>query len=204
MSTTRVCKCCEVHGLAGAVVAVCLALSPSSGSVARGQAVPTAQRKLALSSFAGVSGVYTGLGGARNIDVTAGFDVGFMPHYGFYPSAEVRGSYPVVGGVLDNQRNLLVGLKVARKYAMVHLYVDLLVGRGQIKYHGGYPAQTPGLYYLQSSSNVFSPGAGLAVDLVGPFGLIADAQIPRYSTPVTTSGHLYAKVFTLGLQYRFR
>ena len=204
VNTGEALKLCKVHFSNRLAVAVCLALMPSAGSVARCQAIPTAQRKLDLSVFAGGSGVYTGLGSGRNIAITAGVDVGFSPRMGFYPSAEIRGSYPLLGGILDDQRNVLAGLKVARKYGFLYPYVDFLAGRGQINYHNGYPAPVPGLFYLQTASAVLSPGTGVALDVGGPFRLIADAQLQRYSTPATKSGHLYAESFTFGVQYRFR
>lgn len=193
--------CCVVRGWS---LAACLCGPLYSTLVMRGQAVPTAERRIALSVFAGPTGTYTGLQSGRNVAITAALDINVLPFHGFYPTAEIRGSYPIVNGVLDDQRNVLGGPKLSRKYGIFHPYVDLLAGRGQIRYHNGYPSRVPGLYYLQSVSNVFSSGGGCALDLLGSFRVISDLQILRYSTPVTESGHIYAKALTFGLEYRIR
>lgn len=181
-----------------------LSVSPFWPTCAVAQAAPTASRRLGIALFGGLTGTYTGLQSARNLAVTAGVDLDFAPTRGFYPSAEVRGTYPVYGGVLDDQRNVLGGLKVARSYGRVHPYVDLLGGRGQINYHNGYPSLDPHIFYLQSAGNVFAAGGGLAVDALKGIRVRADAQAQRYSTPVTTTGRIIADAFTLGIEYRFR
>jgi hypothetical protein len=150
--------------------------------------------------------LFLGLHGGRNLALTAGADLGFRSVHDFHPAIEVRGTYPVDGGTLDAQRNVLAGPRLSRAYSWGRPYVDFLVGRGQINYkNNGYPAANdPRRIYLQTASNVFSPGGGITVDVTRGFRLMADAQYQRYSTPVTSSGHLYAKAFTLGIEYRIR
>lgn len=167
----------------------------------RAQAVPTARQKLQLSGFAGAAGVYTGLGGGRNLSINAGLDVGFRPYFGLSPAIEVRGMYPVDVGSVDSQTNVLAGLVVGRRYRGLHPYADFLFGRGRIDYSPPYPDLTRSILYLRTASNVFSPGAGVDLGVTRRFGVKADVQYQRYGTPVTASGHLYAAPITLGLIY---
>ena len=75
-------------------------------SLVRAQAMPTASRIVTLSDFGGLTGTFTGLDGGRNLGITAGGDIGFRPFHGFYPSAEVRGTYPIDDGQVDSQKNI--------------------------------------------------------------------------------------------------
>ncbi len=171
-----------------------------------GQASPTATRTLQISAFGGLSGTDTGLFSGRNLGITAGVDLGFRPFHTFYPSLEVRGTYPVSKGNVDSERNILSGIKISKRYGRFHPYGDFLVGRGQINYgNGGYAAPDFQSYYVyvQSVSNVFSPGAGLDLQLDRQFSVKVDGQFQRYSSPVTDSGHLYSKSLTVGIVYRF-
>jgi hypothetical protein len=56
--------------------------------------------------------------------------------------------------------------------------------------------------YAQTASTVLSPGAGANLFLSDHFALKADFQFQHYQSPVTASGSVYAKAFTLGLTYR--
>lgn len=168
-----------------------------------GQAVPTAIQRLQVSTFGGVSGVHTGFDSGRNLDTTVGVDLGFLPHYSLFPSLEVRGTYPVDKGQVDSQKNILVGPKVALHYGRIHPYGDFLFGRGQINYQNGATNPVRTAFYVQSVSNVFSPGAGLDFELNEHFALKADAQFERYSSPVTDSRHPFAKIVTFGNRVPF-
>ena len=171
---------------------------------AHAQVGPSAARPLQLSAFGGFTGNYTGLLGGRNLAVTAGGDLGLPPRFSLTPSLEVRGLYPFYNGHVDSQRNLLGGLKLAKPYGHLHPYADILFGRGQINYRpGGLPDPTQTFLYLQSVSGVISPGAGVDFQLSDTLFLKADAQFQRYATPVTTSGHIYAKPLTIAVVYRF-
>jgi hypothetical protein len=173
-------------------------------SLVRAQAFATASRPFSLSAFGGATGTWTGLDGGKNIGITAGGDIGFRPFHRFYPSAEVRGTYPVDNGQIDSQKNILFGIKVERYFGDLHPYGDFLYGRGKIIYeNGGYPNPSGTLLYLDSVSNVFSGGGGLDVTLTQHFALKIDAQFQRYASPVTTSGSLYSKPITIGVVYRF-
>lgn len=172
---------------------------------AHAQAAPAYIQPLALSAFGGINGTYTGLSGGKNLGITAGVDLRFYNLRDYMFSAEVRGTYPVDAGTIDSQKDALGGLKVERTFFdSVHPYADFLFGRGLIDYQGpGYlnPSQT--LIYTSSPSNVFSPGAGVDLDLYGPLAIKLDAQFQHWDTPVTTSGSIYAKALTLGVVYRF-
>ncbi|MBW4040265.1 MAG: porin family protein, partial [Acidobacteria bacterium] len=184
-----------------AILAVVACLS--SSITASAQAVPTAAQTLHVSAFGGLTGTYTGIAGGRNLGITAGVDLGIRPVFAFYPSLELRGTYPIATGSIDSQRNILGGINLARSYGRLHPYGDLLFGRGQINYGAGRVTPDRTAYYIQSFSNVLSPGLGLDLDLSDHLAVKFDAQLQRYSSPVTTSGHLYAKPLTLGVTYRF-
>lgn len=168
----------------------------------KAQAVPTATRRLQVKVFAGGSGVYTGLNSGRNIGISAGVDLGIHSLHSVFPSLELRGTLPVDKGQTDNQRNVLVGLKLAQYYGPLHPYADLLYGRGEIRYPSGYDTPDRKFFYIQSTSNVFSPGVGLDLKFTDHLDLKVDAQFQRYSTPVVASGHLLAPSVMLGLSYR--
>ena len=173
-------------------------------SKASAQAAPTATRNVDLSVFAGLSGNYTGIAGGRNLDLTAGADIGFRPLFSFYPSIEGRGEYPLDGGAVDRQENVLGGLKLARHYGRLLPYGDVLAGRGAISYQKfRFPTADPAFYYVRSVSNVFSVGGGVDFALTSHWLFKLDAQFQRYSSPVTASGHAVSKPLTAGLTYRF-
>ena len=172
--------------------------------MAAAQALPTADRDLQITVFGGITGLYTGLDGGRNLSITAGGDIGVRSRFGIYPAAEVRGTYAIDKGKIDNQKNVLVGLRLGKIFGPVRPYGDFLVGRGQINYTPARPdALTPSVRYNYSTSTVLSPGAGFDVQLTRAFAVKFDGQYQRYATPVTPSGHLYAKPFTIGVVYRF-
>ena len=115
--------------------------------------------------------------GGKNIGITAGGDIGFRPFHDFYPSVEVRGTYPIDDGQVDSQKNILVGGKVERFYGNFHPYADFFFGRGKIDYlHGGYPNPAGTLLYLDSISNVYAGGGGLDFTLTDHFALKIDAE----------------------------
>ncbi len=183
-----------------AIVATVFASSFS----ARAQSLPAAVQRLQLSAFGGVSGVYTGLGSGRNLAVTAGVDLGLPPIFSLSPTLEVRGSYAIDKGKVDSQKNIMGGVTVAKDFGRVRPYGDVFVGRGQINYGNGYVNPAGNLRYLQTNSNVFATGGGLDLRLDRHFAIKLDAQIERYASPVTVSGHLYAKAVTVGMVYHFR
>lgn len=168
------------------------------------QSAPTATRALRLSAFAGANGTFTGLSGGKNAGLTAGVDLSIRPYFSLEPSIEVRGTYPVHDGTIDAQKNILGGLKLAKRFGPFHPYGDILFGRGEIAYqNGGYSDPIGLLVYYQTVSGVIAPGAGVDLDVSPHFSLKADASFPRYATPVTPSGHLTGTSLTGGLVYRF-
>ncbi|MGA8940120.1 MAG: outer membrane beta-barrel protein [Acidobacteriaceae bacterium] len=173
-------------------------------SIVHGQAMPTASRPFTFSAFGAATGTYTGLRGGKNLGITAGVDMNFKPFHMFYPSAEVRGTYPVDDGKVDAQENLLFGPRIERYYGHLRPYVDFLYGRAKVDYqNGGIPNPAGTLLYLDSVSNVFSFGGGLDYTLTDHFALKIDGQFQRYSVPVTTSGAIYSVPLTIGVVYRF-
>jgi hypothetical protein len=178
-----------------------LALLPA---MAHAQASPTGVEAFRLSTFAGATGTYTGLGGGRNLGITAGVDLGIRSIFSLEPSLEVRGTYPFAKGQLDSQKDVLGGIKLAKRFYAFHPYVDLLYGRGQINYAGqGYLNPNRNFLYLQTAGNVLSPGVGVDLPIAPQFSLKADFQYQRWDTPAVASGHIYAKPLTVGLTYYF-
>jgi hypothetical protein len=167
-----------------------------------GQAAPTATAGLQLSAFAGATGDYTGLAQGRNLSITAGVDATFRPFFGLFPTAEVRGTYPIERGSVDGQKNVLGGLTLGPHLGWIHPYGDVLVGRGEIDFSTPYPNPSDTEVYVQTASTVISPGAGANLFFTEHFAVKADFQFQHYDTPVTSSGSLYSKALTVGITYR--
>ena len=175
-----------------------------------GQGTPTASRAFEPSVFAGLSGTYTGLNASRNLGITAGVDVGFHPCFGLLPALELRGTYPADSGAVVGEESFEGGLKVAKRIRRFRPYADILFGRGQLNYqHGGFVVPAQDFEYIQSTSNVLSPGIGIETDLTPHFALLLDGQYQHWAVPFppsgvgTASGSIYSKVGTLGVVYRF-
>jgi len=167
------------------------------------QASATATQRFQLSAFGAATGTYTGIDGRRFFGVTAGADLGLRSYYHVHPSFEIRGSYPLAGGQVRS-RNILGGLKVSHSFGPLTPYADILFGRGQINYGAaGVPNFNQTIAYVQTPSNVLSPGVGVDARVSDHFDLKAEVQLQRYSTPVLASGHAYAEPISLGLAYRF-
>ncbi|SEC60679.1 outer membrane protein [Terriglobus roseus] len=165
------------------------------------QAIPTAVKNVPLSFFGGVSGVYTGLSGGKNLSITAGADLRLRDVFGLAPSIELRGTYPMVRGNVVGQKNVLAGLRVDRTFGRITPYGNILFGLGQMTYDPLRANPSATFAYAYSSSNVYSPGAGVEFEVTPAWGIKADGQFQRYSTPVNESGHIYAKSLTLGVVY---
>ncbi len=179
-----------------------LALLSVGAGYAHAQATPTATAGLQLSAFGAASGVYTGVGLGKNLSITAGVDATFRPLFGIFPTLEVRGTYPVNRGDIDGQKNVLGGIALGKHIGRIQPYGDFLIGRGEIDFITPYPNPTDTIAYSQTASTVLSPGAGLNYFVSNHFALKADFQFEHYESPVTTSGAVYAKAFSLGIDYR--
>lgn len=176
----------------------------ASCSYASGQSLATATREITPSVFGGVSGVYTGLDAGRNLSVMAGVDVTFRPRSVWQPALEYRGMYALDKGGIDSMKNNLGGIKILKSYGHLRPYGDALAGRGETTYaNGGYQVPNKPVFYTQSSSNVFSFGGGVDLFSSESVALKLDFQAQRYSSPVTTSGHLFSEVGTVGVVYVF-
>ena len=158
---------------------------------------------MTLSAFAGVSANYTGVELEKNGDITAGADVGFKQFAGFLPAVEVRGSYPIAKGNVANMENLLAGIRLGRRKDRFNPYGDVLFGRGKLDFPHGLSTPTGTFIVLSNTTNVLSFGGGLDYNLSQHFGAKGDFQFQKYDTPVTASGSVYSKVFTVGITYRF-
>lgn len=179
-----------------------LALAGAGAERASAQALPTATAGVQFSVFGGATGVFTGVGLGKNLSITAGADATIRPFFTLFPSLEVRGTYPVDSGHVGGERNVLVGLKLARHLGRLQPYGDILAGRGEIKFSPPYPNPSDTIIYAQTASLVISPGAGVDYGLTEYLSFKGDFQFQRYEAPVTTSGYVYSKAFTLGITYR--
>jgi len=168
------------------------------------QALPTATQASSLSVFGGLSGVSTGIGGGRNVGITAGVDYAIRGFGRYRPVIEVRGTYPIHSGTIDDQKSILFGGRLERPMRAFHPSGDFLIGRGEINYIGTFLVNGAPLtsVYLQSSSTVYSPGAGVEYDLTHSFAARADVQFQHWDTPAVYSGSVWAKQATLALTYR--
>lgn len=196
--------------LTPAVAVLTLAAASSLGPVASGQSRSTASRTFEPSAFVGLSGTYTGLEGGRNAAVTAGFDLGFHPFFGLLPALEIRGTYPINSGSIAGEESFEAGLRVQKRYRRFRPYVDLLIGRGQLNYqNGGFIVPAQNFRYLQSTSNVISPGIGFEIDATEHFSLLLDGQFQHWSLPfdptgaTAGTGSIYSKAGTIGVVYHF-
>jgi hypothetical protein len=171
---------------------------------AHGQALPTASQESNLSVFVGATGVYTGVGGGRNLGITAGGDIAIHNFFGFRPALEVRGTYPIHDGTIADEKSILGGVRVERPIGRLHPYGDFLIGRGEIEYIRTFNNPTNlGIVYLSSDTTVYSPGAGFEYELTPHFAFRADGQYQHWDTPAIASGVAWAKVGTVAATYRF-
>ncbi len=168
----------------------------------RAQTASTASQQLELSAFAGVTGTFTRIAGGKNLDITGGVDLTYLPFRLLRPTLELRGTYPVDNGTLDGQRNFQGGIKVEHDFGRLRPYADFLIGRGQIDYgFGGF--RVGDILYISSTSNIYSFGGGADLDLTPHVALKGDVQVQHWDSPVVISGTLYPVALTLGGVYRF-
>jgi hypothetical protein len=184
-----------------AVLAVSVLSILGGAGAAWGQAMPTASQGSSLSVFAGATGVYTGISGGRNLGITAGGDYSLHGFFGFRPAVEVRGTYPIHDGGVDDQKSILAGVRVERPIRRFHPYGDFLIGRGEINYISLFAIGFD--QYIRTDSTVYSPGAGFEYDLTHHFAVRTDAQLQHWDTPVNPSGSAWAKQGTVAVTYRF-
>ena len=181
---------------------LCLGLCFGCSSImAIGQAVATASQASSLSVFGGLTGVYTGLEGGRNLGVTAGVDYTVGGYHRFHPGLEIRGTYPMIDGNVAKEKDAMVGVRVTHRAGPFNVYGDFLIGRGEIKYIAPFDIGT--LRYLATDTNIYSPGLGAEFDLTHHFGVRADAQFERWSTPAIPAGSAWAEVLTGAATYTF-
>lgn len=190
--------------------AVLLAVSVVIGTPVRAQGIPTASRGFVPSAFGAITGTYTGLNGGRNLGITAGVDLGFKPFRGFLPSIEGRGTYPIDNGEVAGEEHVEGGLRVQRRYGPLRPYADFLFGRGELNYqNGGLAVPMQAFRYLQTTTNVISPGLGVEIDATPHFALLVDGQFQIWGVPfdpsgnTSGSGHIFSFPGTIGVVYRF-
>lgn len=173
------------------------------------QSLPTASRGVVPSAFAGITGTYTGLDGGRNLGLTAGIDIGFRPFFGLLPSIEGRGTYPINNGSVVGEEYAAGGLRLGKRYGSFRPYVDFLFGRGELNYqNGGLAVPQQAFRYVQTTSNVISPGLGFEVDVTEKFAVRFDGQYQFWNVPFDPSGatpnatRIHAMPGTIGVVYR--
>lgn len=167
------------------------------------QAHPTAESASRVSFFGGVTGTETGLYNSQNGGITAGVDVEVFHLFGFHPALEARGTYPIADGNAVAIKNALGGLRLEKRWGPVHPYGDFLFGRAELDYqNGGLLSKDGTTYYIQSLTNVWSPGGGAELDLTRHFAVRLDVQLQHYSSPITQSGSEWSTAGTIGVTYR--
>ncbi len=160
--------------------------------------MPTASQTSNLSVFAGVTGVYTGSSGGRNLGITAGGDLAIGGFFGFRPAVEVRGTYPVYDGTVDYQKSILAGVRVERPIRRFHPYGDFLIGRGEINYVN---AHIPSISI--PLRRCIRWAAGLEYDLTRHFAVRGDWQAQHWDTPCERLGNGLGETNDAGVTYRF-
>jgi hypothetical protein len=177
---------------------------------AEAQSIPAASRDVVPSVFGGITGTYTGLNGGRNLGITAGLDIGFRSFWGFQPSLEGRGTFPIDNGQVVGEEHAEGGLRVQKRIGPLRPYADFLFGRGELNYqNGGYPVPVQAFRYIRTTSNVISPGLGVEVELRPQLALLFDGQFQIWNVPfdpsekTTNGGHLLSFPGTIGVVYRF-
>lgn len=177
---------------------------------ASGQSVSTASRPIVPSAFAGITGDYTGLYGGRNLGITAGLNLGFHPIFGLLPAIQVRGTYPIDNGSIVGQEHVEGGLRVEKRYRGFRPYADFLFGRGEMNYqNGGLAVPLQAYRYVQTTSNIISPGVGFEADVTPHVAVMVDGQFQIWQVPFDPSGqtanasHIFSFPGTIGVVYRF-
>jgi hypothetical protein len=172
--------------------------------VGHAQGVPTGSQQLELSAFGAGTGTFTDIEGGRNLGITAGVDLTYLPLRLFRPSIEIRGTYPFHKGTIDSQKDFLAGVKVEHAFGPLHPYVDFLVGRGEIDYQSGGLTPPHSLYrYISSTSTIYSPGAGVDYNFSARLAVKADLQYQHWDSPAVASGTVHPVALSLGVVYRF-
>lgn len=183
-----------------------------SSVAASAQAKPTATRSISPSAFVLVGESLTGLtstgtpnfsDGGKNLQITAGLDVGFYSLGHYTLGAEVRGLFPIDQGKIVGERALLGGARVSyESNKPLRPYVDVLFGRGQMDYQQGGMA-VGNLLYKQTAGNVFGAGGGVEWDFMRAISLKADVQLQQWATPVNARGFARGGSASIGAAYRF-
>ena len=175
-----------------------------SGRAASAQALPTAERSFRFEAFGAANGTWTNLSGGRNAGITAGVDLDLPTFVRWRPAVEVRGTYPIIDGQVDAQRNILGGVRLGTQVGeRLFPYVDGFFGRGRIDYHApGYQQPGTPVFYTISSSNVIAGGGGVEYRLSDSISAKADLQINHQQTPVTATGSLNSTSVNIGLAWR--
>jgi len=173
---------------------------------ARAQEAPAALRQIDFSAFGAFTSASTGLSGGHNTDVTAGFDLNLPSLSLFRPGLEARATYPFEHDGIDRQHDIVAGPRLELNFTRLHPYADFLVGSGRINYgdsRQGYVTYGGVEITGYSNSTIYSPGIGASFDFSPHIAAFADLQMQHWDTPVSLSGHLLAKPFSIGLKYRF-
>ncbi len=178
-----------------------LAVALSVSIAAHGQAEVTASQAMELSAFGAGTVTWTGLEQSRNAGITAGVDLAFRPFFGVRPALEIRGTYPFDNGEVIGEKSGLAGVRFMKTYRRFNPYVDVLYGRGELNYVGGFIVGT--FRYDRTTTNVYGFGGGIDFSLTPRFDIKADAQVQHWGTPVTSDGKIYSTPVSLGVVYRF-
>jgi hypothetical protein len=170
--------------------------------VGHAQSVSTASQQLELSAFGAATGTFTNIEGGKNLGITAGLDLTYLPLRLLRPSIEVRGTYPIYDGHVDSQKNILAGVRVEHAFGRLHPYADFLIGRGEIDFgQGGFVVGD--IEYISTNTTIYSPGVGVDYSLGHGLAVKADLQYQHWDTPVVSSGTIHPAALSLGAVYHF-
>lgn len=142
--------------------------------------------------------------GVSGVDRSAmvGMELTFQPWLKMDPNVEMRAVYPVKSGDGASEKSVLAGLSFSHTFRRFRPYGDFLYGRGRIEYPKSYEYNN--YVYVNSASNIFSPGGGVDVRLWGRLSLKADFQYQHWHTAAVSGEHVWSEVGSVGLSYRFR
>ena len=133
-------------------------------------------------------------------------------HKAFQPQAGVSSHPPLAvdNGSIVGEEHAEGGLRLGKRYGSFRPYVDFLFGRGELNYqNGGLAVPMQAFRYIQTTSNVVSPGLGFEVDVSEQLAVRFDGQYQIWNVPFDPSGktsnatHISSFPGTVAVVYRF-
>lgn len=176
----------------------------SAQSAAKPEAISDAETKDHAGELRVFSAAVFDNNGISGVDRSAmlGMALTFQPWMKMDRNVEVRAVYPVSSGDGASEKSVMAGLSLSHTFKMLRPYGDFLYGRGRIEYPKSYEYND--YVYVNSATNIYSPGGGVDVHLLGRLSLKADFQYQHWHTAAVSGGHVWSEVGSVGLSYRFK